>query len=201
MVGHGESSAGSYLADPTSPNPSHFASIVATSTVRVNGERKHKLWGRCMIWFYRTFKYKSVDKWSILNCLISVKTSNHAPKQNLSMCFIKSLQNNKLRSNLTKLSITGHRKGCNFNTLSSLYIVSSILSLTTIREVNFIHVFLHHMNNMSDMHVTKKLQKNTTSGHWRWSTWRLLQFHSLHMLTTWSLTTISEVIFTNVFSW
>ena len=36
MVGHGGSSAGSYLADPTSPIPSHSASIVATSTLRVN---------------------------------------------------------------------------------------------------------------------------------------------------------------------
>ena len=35
MVGHGVSSAGSYLADPTSPIPSHYASIVTTSTVRV----------------------------------------------------------------------------------------------------------------------------------------------------------------------
>ena len=31
MVGHGGSSAGSYLADPTSPIPSHCASIVSTS--------------------------------------------------------------------------------------------------------------------------------------------------------------------------
>ena len=30
MVGHGGSSAGSYLADPTSPIPSHCASIVVT---------------------------------------------------------------------------------------------------------------------------------------------------------------------------
>ena len=36
IVGHGVSSAGSYLADPTSPIPSHCASVVATSTVRVN---------------------------------------------------------------------------------------------------------------------------------------------------------------------
>ena len=36
MVGHGGSSAGSYLADPTSPLPSHCASIVTTSTLRVN---------------------------------------------------------------------------------------------------------------------------------------------------------------------
>ena len=36
MVGQGGSSAGSCLADPTSPIPSHCASIVATSTLRVN---------------------------------------------------------------------------------------------------------------------------------------------------------------------
>ena len=35
MVGHGGSSAGSYLTDPTSRIPSHCASIVVTSTVRV----------------------------------------------------------------------------------------------------------------------------------------------------------------------
>ena len=35
MVGHGGSSAGSYLADPTSPIPSHCASIVVTNTLRV----------------------------------------------------------------------------------------------------------------------------------------------------------------------
>ena len=35
MVGHGGSSAGSYLADPTSHILSHCASIVATRTLRV----------------------------------------------------------------------------------------------------------------------------------------------------------------------
>ena len=35
MVGHRGSSAGLYLADPTCPIPSHCASIVMTSTVRV----------------------------------------------------------------------------------------------------------------------------------------------------------------------
>ena len=35
MVGHWGSSAGSYLANPTSPIPSHCASIVVTSTLRV----------------------------------------------------------------------------------------------------------------------------------------------------------------------
>ena len=38
MVGHGGSSAGSYLADPTSPIPSHCTSIVVTSTVRIKVE-------------------------------------------------------------------------------------------------------------------------------------------------------------------
>ena len=38
MVEHGGSSASSYLADPTFPFPSHCASIVATSTVRVKYE-------------------------------------------------------------------------------------------------------------------------------------------------------------------
>ena len=36
MVGPGGSSAGSYLTDTTSPIPSHCASIVLTSTLRVN---------------------------------------------------------------------------------------------------------------------------------------------------------------------
>ena len=36
MVGHGGSSAGWYPADPTPPIPSHCASIVAISTLRVN---------------------------------------------------------------------------------------------------------------------------------------------------------------------
>ena len=36
MVGHGGSNDASYLADPTCPIPSHCASIVVTSTLRVN---------------------------------------------------------------------------------------------------------------------------------------------------------------------
>ena len=42
MVRHGGSSAGSYLADPTSPIPSHCASIVVTSTLRVKRLELHK---------------------------------------------------------------------------------------------------------------------------------------------------------------
>ena len=46
MVGHrGISSASSYLTDPTSPIPSHCASIVATSTLRVNSKLNN--------WLYR----------------------------------------------------------------------------------------------------------------------------------------------------
>ena len=36
MVGHGGSSDGLYLSDPTSPILSHCASIIVTSTLRVN---------------------------------------------------------------------------------------------------------------------------------------------------------------------
>ena len=38
MVGHGGSSARLHLADPTSLIPSHCASIVVTSTVRINSK-------------------------------------------------------------------------------------------------------------------------------------------------------------------
>ena len=50
MVWHGGSSASSYLADLTSPIPSHCASIVATSTLRVNSN-----WDTC-IWQYTIAK-------------------------------------------------------------------------------------------------------------------------------------------------
>ena len=51
----GGSSAGSYLADPTSPIPSHCASIVVTSTVRVNTQsllHTHNWYS-----IYRAFSY------------------------------------------------------------------------------------------------------------------------------------------------
>ena len=43
MVGHGGSSAASYLADPTSPIPSHCASIAMTSTLRVSYTKSRQL--------------------------------------------------------------------------------------------------------------------------------------------------------------
>ena len=54
MVGHGGSSAGSYLADPTCPIPSHCASIVSTSTLRDNIAANHctcelqYIWHECV---------------------------------------------------------------------------------------------------------------------------------------------------------
>ena len=53
MVGHGGSSAGSYLADPTSPIPSHCASNAMISTLRAKREQ-----GRCM--FHLKISAKSV---------------------------------------------------------------------------------------------------------------------------------------------
>ena len=53
MVGHGGSSAGSYLADPTSPIPSHCATVIlfkkcptasiVTSTLRVTSWKDNEL--------------------------------------------------------------------------------------------------------------------------------------------------------------
>ena len=61
MVGHGRSSAGSYLADPTSPIPSLCASIVATSTVRVNIV--------CQCFYSITFFFAVQCLWYMLHCL------------------------------------------------------------------------------------------------------------------------------------
>ena len=56
MVRHGGSSAGSHLADPTSPIRSHCASFVATSTLRVN---KDWVYTQCDL-FYDTYKQCNV---------------------------------------------------------------------------------------------------------------------------------------------
>ena len=60
MVGHGWSSAGSYLADPTSPIPSHCASIVMTSTLRVN-HTKHDIPITLPGWSYFADCYENVS--------------------------------------------------------------------------------------------------------------------------------------------
>ena len=61
MVGHGESSAGSYLADPTSPIPSLCASIVVTSTLRVNFYLMCNLI-QLMVIFILYFDFENVQK-------------------------------------------------------------------------------------------------------------------------------------------
>ena len=75
MVGHGGSSAGSYLADPTSPIPSHCASIVATSTVRVNLEHcfmgGYGTWGCCM-------PFEEIA-WSVFLRYVTMKWISHLP--------------------------------------------------------------------------------------------------------------------------
>ena len=60
MVGHGGSSAGSYLTDPTSPIPSHCASIVATSTLRVKSPDINNY--ECS-WPELDFKIFKIAKW------------------------------------------------------------------------------------------------------------------------------------------
>ena len=64
MVRHGGSSAGSYLANPTSPIPSHCASIVVTSTVRVNPI----LTCRFVLWHSRRFVWNLVRDFLLTKC-------------------------------------------------------------------------------------------------------------------------------------
>ena len=63
MVGHGGSRAGSYLADPTSPIPSHCASIVVTSTLRVNAVGSHP--GQCICPVTLIHVRVGTDTWQI----------------------------------------------------------------------------------------------------------------------------------------
>ena len=65
MVGHGGSSAGSYLTDPTSPIPYHCASIVMTSTLRV--KRSQTVTGLCGVYQHSLLSYY-VNSLSLLSC-------------------------------------------------------------------------------------------------------------------------------------
>ena len=69
MVGHGGSSAGSYLADPTSPIPSHCASIVATSTLRVNNSTLYHQSHKSRRYDYTLSKWLRIPQWSLGNRL------------------------------------------------------------------------------------------------------------------------------------
>ena len=62
MVGHGGSSVGSYLADPTSPIPSHCASIVVTSTVRVTITFQKKILRRSRVPCWSTYHVKTCSR-------------------------------------------------------------------------------------------------------------------------------------------
>ena len=63
MVGHGGSSAGSYLADPTSPIPSHCASIVVTSTLRVNPLGLFNVAGLIGVTIWHLWKHTQQNEW------------------------------------------------------------------------------------------------------------------------------------------
>ena len=76
MVGHGRSSASSYLADPTSPIPSHCASIVATSTLRVNGLRQIHQEGNVSWKMTYSFDVYVVSKETSVWCLIIFQMRN-----------------------------------------------------------------------------------------------------------------------------
>ena len=82
MLGHGGSSAGSYLADPTSPIPSHCTviivfqkcrsvSIVVTGTVRVNQRKEH--WKRLISYFALPHPLSDVIK----QMYVQTKSSQH----------------------------------------------------------------------------------------------------------------------------
>ena len=97
MVGHGGSTAGSYLADPTSPIPSHCASIVATSTLRVEIRPPF--------------------------CLLSILFITSTNKHNWSLwfppiCHSVCLYKNNLKSYIwifTKLAVNDHHINCSAN--------------------------------------------------------------------------------------
>ena len=70
MVGHGGNSAGSYLADPTSPIPSHCASVVVTSTVRV----KSMVGSQSVHIDYSSYYFSSVLIYQLLTLKVLVVT-------------------------------------------------------------------------------------------------------------------------------
>ena len=73
MVGHGGSIAGSYLTDPTSPIPSHCASIVATSTLRVKKVLLCEMYMSSSV--HENKGLACTCKYFILAIVIAIKTS------------------------------------------------------------------------------------------------------------------------------
>ena len=76
----GGSSASSYLANPSLPIPSHYASIVVTSTLRVNNPEAQRVDGRGM--WVRNEHY---DEWSFRVCLRHPRASNTSSASNNNM--------------------------------------------------------------------------------------------------------------------
>ena len=91
MVGHGGSSAGSYLTDPTSPIPSHCASIVATSTVRVDlcvviGEKSPPI-QMCPAWYVlHSFAVGKLYHHSMFHNPTAAVNLFHVGKEYLTFC-------------------------------------------------------------------------------------------------------------------
>ena len=80
MVGHRGSSAGSYLADRTSPFPSHCASIVVTSTVRVKFPKPANLQSVIGVTEVKDFCAKEMTKQvltSFVPCVLSGKKDGY----------------------------------------------------------------------------------------------------------------------------
>ena len=63
MLGHGGSSAGSYLADPTSPIPSHCAVIILLKSVPVNQLSRLEL--KQYSFIFQLTKILSAGLWSV----------------------------------------------------------------------------------------------------------------------------------------
>ena len=72
MVGHGGSSAGSHLADPASPIASHCASIVATSTLRVNTGPEN----RSLLLTHSLFQYPCTPSWEDMHASPTLLTTS-----------------------------------------------------------------------------------------------------------------------------
>ena len=74
MVGHGGSSAGSYLANPTSPIPSHCASIVVTRILRVKSDIIicDMVYIRCIVFTGTLWSRETSYPWKRLCTLLSI---------------------------------------------------------------------------------------------------------------------------------
>ena len=120
MVGHGGSSAGSYLADHTSPIPSHYASVVVTSTLRVKK-------------FWISYSYHIHVKYS---CILTEHTLSKISKAYLNFSYFigLSLQVLIISVILLKTCLRQVQKGESLDT-SRLY-PTSMLSIS----VSLLHI-------------------------------------------------------------